>query len=207
MSKNLILGVNKKQLKISKEEKFNLDKKEKKCNFCGINTEKYGHYLNKNGEWNNACSLCYYSENLDELIAMDKGSIVFINEISQVEIFGLMRMIWYIKELYKNSKNNDHLEEVYDSLLILEESLIDRAGHAENLFSTGASNVNILVDFLHSTNIEDSKTKIPLKYLRWIPNENVFREEIEYWNKIDYKKYHPNNFKSIIKQMEKRKNG
>ena len=117
-------------------------------------------------------------------------------------------MIWFVKELYNNSKNNDHLEEIYDSVSILEEAIKDRTEVAETLFSNGASDVNILVNYLYSQNEENiEKNHLPLKYLRWIPNHNVFKDEIEYWNKTDLKKYHPKNFKAIIKQMEKKNNG
>jgi hypothetical protein len=209
MKNNLMIGVNKSQKIITNKEKNIVDKKDlKKCHFCGVNINKYFHYHYKNEIWTKSCSLCYYSENLDDLIAMNKGFLVFIHEIDQVEIFNLLRMIWLVRELYNNSKNNDHLEEIFDSISILEESIEDRKEVAETLFSNGASDVNIVVNYLHSQNEEDSSNNdLPLKYLRWIPNPNVFKEEIEYWNKTDFKKYHPKNFKAIIKQMEKKNNG
>lgn len=209
MKNKLMIGVDRHKKIITEQEKKIVDKNDtKKCHFCGINTNKHSHYHYKNDKWVKSCSFCYYNEHLDNLVAMNKGFIVFIHEIEQVELFNELRMIWLIKELYNNSKNNDHLEEIYDSISILEEAINDRKEVAETLFSNGSSDVNILVNYLHSQSKEDySKNNIPLNYLRWVPNPNVFKEEIEYWNKTDLKKYHPKNFKAIIKQMEKKNNG
>lgn len=209
MKNKLILNVDRLKKEITEKEQKEADKKSnKKCTFCGININKYSHYHYKNDIWQKSCSLCYYNEHLDNLIAMNKGTIAFIPEIEQEELFNLIRMIWFVKELYNNSKNNDHLEEIYDSVSILEEAINDRTEVAETLFSNGSSDVNILVNYLHSQKPETvEKSHLPLKYLRWIPNHNVFKDEIEYWNKTDLKKYHPKNFKAIIKQMEKKNNG
>jgi hypothetical protein len=209
MNRKLMINVDRFKKEITEKEKNIVDKtNNNKCAFCGINTNKYSHYHYKNDTWHNSCSLCYYSENLDNLIALNKGKIAFIPEIDQEELFNLLRMIWFVKELYNNSKNNDHLEEIYDSVSILDEAIKDRTEVAETLFSNGASDVNILVNYLHSQKKEIiDKNHLPLKYLRWIPNENIFKDEIEYWNKKDLKKYHPKNFKAIIKQMEKKNNG
>jgi hypothetical protein len=196
-------------INVDKDNKIIDDKSKKslinsiKCNFCGISTtiKKHNHF--KNDGWFNSCSLCYYTENLDKLISMNKGDLIFLPEISQVELFGILRMCWQISYLQNINKNDPHLEEVYDSIMILEEALEERKEHAETLFANGASNVNIMVDFLHSTELENKEKA--LKYLRWLPNKNNFIEEIEFWSKEDLKKFNPNNFKKIIQHMEKQK--
>lgn len=204
--KGLMIGVKKNTQKISEKEIKSI-KNTDNCNFCGISTKKTNHYHLKAGTWYNSCSLCYYTENLDTLISMNKGDLIFLPEISQVELFGILRMIWFIEYLHDKNKNDPHLEEVYDSIELLRDAIEERKEHAETLFANGSSNINIMVDYLHSTDIEEEEQKKSLKYLRWLPNKNVFLEEIENWSKEDLKKFHPKNFKDVIRHMEKRKNG
>ncbi len=204
--KDLVIGVKTYSNKISDKENKKLNNK--KCNFCGISTEnnKYSHL--KNEEWFNSCSLCYYTEHLDSLVSMNKGDLIFLPEISQVELFGILRMIWFVEYLYNKNKNDPHLEEVFDSIKILEEYIEERKDLAETLFANGSSNVNIMVDYLHANqNISSQDKNKALKYLRWLPNKTVFIEEVENWSKEDLKKFHPKNFKKIIQHMEKQKNG
>jgi hypothetical protein len=202
---NLIIGVDKKQKKITEKE-IKILKNEEKCQFCSIDISHSSHFHFKEEVWYKSCSLCYYTEHLDKLIAQKKGDLIFMPEISQIELFGLMRMIWNISDLYQKNKNDDHLEEVFDSIKFLEENIIDRKEHAETLFASGVSNVDLIVDYLHSAN-DNPNFKKPLKYLRWLPNKDLFLEDIEHWAKNDLKKYNPKNFKNLIRHMEKKKNG
>lgn len=202
--KSLTIGVDKEQRKITEKEKKDLDK-ENNCSFCGIDIShsSYYHYKEK---WHKSCSLCYYTEHLDKLIAMKKGDLIFMPEISQVELFGIMRVIWYISDIYYNNKQDEHLEEVYDSVMFLNENITDRKDHAETLFSNGVSSVNLIVDYLHEKTDHTDFDKA-LQYLRWLPNKDLFKEDIDHWNIKDLKKYNPKNFKSLIKHMENSKNG
>ena len=97
--KKLTIGVDKIQRIITEKEIKNL-KNQNTCSFCGIDISHASHFHFNNDQWNKSCSLCYYSENLDKLIAMNKGDLIFMPEISQVELFGLLRMIWNISDLY-----------------------------------------------------------------------------------------------------------
>jgi len=202
---NLIIGVKTHQNTISEKES-KLLKNENKCFFCGISTEHSSFEHFKADKWHNSCSLCYYTEHLDILIAQNKGFLIFMPEISQIELFGIMRMIWHISSLYKEDKNDNHLEEVYDSIKFLEETIFDRREHAETLFANGCSSVDLIVDFLHANKQLEGFSKA-LKYLRWLPNKNIFADDIEYWGNNDLKKYNPKNFKNLIKHMESKKNG
>ena len=107
MNKKLMLNVYRSKKEITEKEKKQVDSKSnKKCAFCGININKYSHYHYKNNAWHKSCSLCYYNEHLDNLIALNKGTIAFIPEIDQEELFNLIRMIWFFELLYNSFTNH-----------------------------------------------------------------------------------------------------
>jgi len=209
MKENIFIDVSRFKPEITEKEKTELDNKNiKECPFCGINIEKHSHYHFKNNKWYKSCSYCYYSENIDNLIAMNKGDFIFLNDISQTDLFNILRHIYYLDYLQKNknSKENkqikvdEHIEEIYDSFLLIKDSLSDRKEYAANLICPSANDINIVTDYLSVCSKEEyDNAKHTLKYLRWLPNEDVFKEEILWWieNNFD-NKFHPKNYKSII---------
>ncbi len=195
--KELILSINKN----SELLKSITEKKSKKCDFCNIPTEKYSHTHIKDGDIHTSCSLCFYSEHLDELKTLKNGSIIMMPELTQVELFSLLRMIWYMESLEEDSKD-DRYEEIFDSVRNINGLIKERIEFSTYYYTEGVDNVNVLINFLHSIDEEKYlKRNIGLKNLLWLPDKEPFQKEIKYWIDAEYNKYHPKYFKKIISEI------
>lgn len=182
-------------------------KKEKKCSFCGISIEKYSHSHFKDEEYYSSCSLCYYVEHLDELRTLKNGSIIMMPEITQVELFSILRMIWFIEQL-ENDAKDDRYEEIFDSTRNIYGLIKERVEFSSHYYTGSIENVNVLINFLYSLDDEKYyKRDIGLKNLLWLPDKSYFEKEIKYWIDVEYNKYHPKNFKKIINELIKFKKG
>ena len=140
--KELILSINKN----SELLKSITEKKSKKCDFCNIPTEKYSHTHIKDGDIHTSCSLCFYSEHLDELKTLKNGSIIMMPELTQVELFSLLRMIWYMESLEEDSKD-DRYEEIFDSVRNINGLIKERIEFSTYYYTEGVDNVNVLINF------------------------------------------------------------
>lgn len=217
MKDNILIDVSRFKPVITDKEKKDIDnKKIDQCPFCGVNIEKHYHYHFKNEKWYKSCSFCYYSENIDKLIAMNKGDFIFLNDMSQVDLFNTLRQIYFVEYLHKsqnsrenkNTKVDEHLEEIYDSFLLLKDSLSDRKEYAANLICPSANDINIVTDYLSvCTKQEYEDSKLTLKYLRWLPNQEIFREEIQWWIEKNFNdNCHPKDYKKIILDLGNKNN-
>jgi hypothetical protein len=203
--KDLILSINRNNT--NKGILNSPTKKEKKCNFCGITIEKYSHFHLKDGINYSSCSLCYYVEHLDELKTLKNGSIIMMPELTQVELFSILRMIWFIEQLELDSKD-DRYEEIFDSTRNIHGLIKERIEFSSHYYTGSIENVNTLINFLHS--LDDNKYEkrhIGLKNLLWLPDKSYFLSEIKYWVDVEYHTYHPKNFKKIINEIIKYKKG
>ena len=201
--KELILSINKN----SEVLKSINEKKSKHCDFCNIPTEKYSHTHSKDGEVYTSCSLCFYAEHLDELKTLKNGSIIMMPELTQVELFSLLRMIWYMESLEDDSKD-DRYEEIFDSVRNINGLIRERIEFSTYYYTEGVDNVNVLINFLHSIDEEKYLQRdIGLKNLLWLPDKEPFQKEIQYWIDAEYNKYHPKYFKKIISEIINFKKG
>lgn len=211
MKENISIDVSRFKPYITEKEKNDVDsKKNDQCPFCGVNIEEHSHYHYKNEKWYKSCSFCYYAENIDKLVAMNKGDFIFLNDISQVDLFNILRQIYLLEYIHKNQKNkiDEHIEEIYDSFLLIKDSLNDRIEYASNLICPSANDINIVTDYLSVCSEEEYKnSKITLKYLRWLPNKEIFKNEIEFWIEKNFKNNcHPKDYKKIILEIGNLKN-
>lgn len=214
MKENISIDVSRFKPQINEKEKKELDNKNiTECPFCGVNIKNYSHYHFKNDKWYKSCSFCYYTENIDKLIAMNKGDFIFLNEMSQVDLFNILRHIYFLDYLYKNKNSKDnkideHIEEIYDSYLLIQDSLSDRKEYAANLMCPSANDINIVTDYLSvCTKEEYDNSKHALKYLRWLPNQEIFKEEILWWIENNFKENcHPKDYKKIILDIGRKNN-
>lgn len=195
------------ELVISVErEKKEIDKKrlallEKECNcyFCGIDitNDRNIHYRDKDQEHYASCSLCYYTEHIDKVIAINKGNMILMPEITQIELNNIIRMIWYLESITEDK----YLDKI-DSAINLYEQIKERANFVDNYYSEGANDVNIIINFLHNVKIEKYKKRnIGLYGLLWLPEKEIFSNQLEEWNRI-FSEYQPDNFIKIINQVK-----
>jgi hypothetical protein len=170
------------------------------CHFCKIDIKEFGKVLHRENEILSTCSMCYYTENLDSITSLKKGYNALIPELTQVKIFSLLRMSWYLDSLEDKIKNTKY-EEIIDSNDNFISLFYDRKDFASNYYAEGIENVDIVVNSLHQISEDDYlKREKGLLYIRWIPDKNIFKEEIDYWNKNVFNKYTPNKFKDLIKK-------
>jgi hypothetical protein len=200
--KNLSLSINRNNDHNSTEEiSAFMSKDLKKCAFCNISIGKHSHIHIKNKNLYKSCSLCYYAENLDELKTLDNGCIIMMPELNQVELFSLIRMIWFIEYLEKEAKDDQH-EELFDAVRNIESLIKERVEFTTYYYTSSIDNVNVLINFLYSINDDEYESRnVGLKNLLWLPNKKVFKDEIKYWIDSEYIKYQPKNFKKIINEI------
>lgn len=173
------------------------------CSFCNIKMGEYSKNIIKNNEAHEACSLCFYTENLDKITTIEKGTIILLPEISQVELFSILRMSWFIESI-EDKLINTKYEDIIDSNKNILMQLKERQDYAKTYYAQGIENLDILINFLHT--ISDEKYKLREKgllYLRWLPPKENFKDEIKFWNNNEFKKYNPKNFKTFIKNVSK----
>jgi hypothetical protein len=198
--KEIIYSVNRNKKTITEKE-IKILQKETKCFFCKIDIQKHGKTHGREDAVVRSCSMCYHFEHLDEFSNIDKGTNILLPELTQIELFGVIRMIWFMKSL-EESGNYVKYEETFDSINNLYQLIQDRRDFASSYYAQGVDNVEIMVNFLHG--IEDdaySQRKDGLSLLRWLPPENSFEQEKKYWESTEFKKYTPKNFKPLIKKV------
>lgn len=204
--KKLIFSVSRKKIKVT-DVMIKKVSDQKKCYFCGIDIQKFSHIHEREYECHKSCSMCYYVENLDKMKSLNKGSIILLPELSQIEVFSLVRMISFLSSL-ENKEGYDSFEEIFDANTNIKYLLDERKEFSSNYYANSIENVDTLGNFLNI--IDDdrySKREIGLKHLRWLPDMKFFKEEMEYWSLSEYSKYTPKNFKAIIKKVVSLKKG
>jgi hypothetical protein len=197
--KDIVLGVSRGVFIEDDKEKCKVSN----CQYCGFSLENIYH-VKVLGEKNTfCCDLCHYGENLDLISGIERGSIILLPEISQVELFGLIRMIWYIKTM----PENDEHEDVVDSAKNLEILLMDRREFATSYYAQGVDNVDIVINFLYTLDDDRyDRRGDGLKYLRWLPTVETMESIGANLSDPYYKKFTPKNFKKLISQYAQKLN-
>lgn len=202
----LKFSVNRNKMEILSSDTKRLEK-EKKCYFCGVNIEKHSHIHQQENNIVKSCSLCFYTEHLDSFNALDKGTIILMPELSQVELFSLVRMIWFLNKL-EEDPDNEKYEEIFDSANNMYNFIKNRSEFATTYYANNIDNLDMLTNFLYSIDDEKyNKRELGLKHLRWLPSKQSFDIEIDYWIEEEYKRYNPKNFKELIKKVVSIKKG
>ena len=175
--KDLFIGVNRDK-DISKFNKKQIRKCEKKkfCDFCGINIESDHNFHQKGSELYASCSICYYTENLDEIVAMKKGSIILMPEMTQVELNAMLRLIWY----YESIEEEDMIDKI-DTIGNLYSQIRERENFVESYYSEGASDIDIVINSLYNFKKERyEKRDVGMYGLLWMPEKDIFFQTSTY---------------------------
>lgn len=186
-------------------EKIKNSNHSENCYFCGIGIKHNPYVHIKDGKTYSSCSLCFHSENLDLITSLKKGDILFLTDISQIDLLCFIRLLWYIEYCHENASNKE-LKEQYDNLLAdafsIKTMLSQRVEYTDEYIAIGAHNVNYFSNFLSNIPIEDyEKRKLVTKYLRWIPDKDFFKNDLNHWFENDFKKY---NILEMIKNVRKK---
>ena len=202
--KKIILSITRDDLKIIPEKAKSklLAKYENKCASCSIDiNDSIAHYHTEANTTYPLCSLCYYPLHLERLTGKDPGKIIMFEELSQVELNSLVRAIYFVKH-YAGSN-----EEAADAVEIIETVLKERSEMADVYYASGVSNVDLIVQKLYGCSDDDySKRENGLYALRWMPNIDNFRRDMDFWAKNSFKKYTPDNWQKLILSVAKKTN-
>lgn len=194
---NLVLSVERDK-KVLDQKKLKLLDKKTHCDFCGIELFEDRNYHLKNDNYYLSCKMCYYVENLEKVISMDKGSIILMPEISQIELNNIVRIIWFLQSI----EDEKYIDKIDNAINLLEQ-IKERENFVESYYTEGANDVNIIINFLYNVKKEKyDKREIGFHGLLWLPPKSIFENEIISWNK-SLIKYHPANFEKIILELKK----
>lgn len=179
-----------------------LTKYKEKCASCSIDiNENIAHYHTEEKVTFPLCSLCYYPLHLERLTGKDPGKIIMFEELSQVELNSLVRAIYFIKT-HQNAN-----EEAADAVEIIETVLKERSEMADVYYASGVSNVDLIVQKLYGCSDDDyAKRENGLYALRWMPNMDNFKRDMEFWSNNSFTKYTPENWQKLILSVAKKTN-
>jgi hypothetical protein len=183
----------------SKNNMERLIKEQKSCcSVCGSNIDKHARMIPSLPEVGAVCSICYYSQCLNKISHIDKGKIMLMPYMSQTEINQIFRVMWYIEN------EQEEYQEEYELVNIVHE-LFNQASNMANIYySSGVSNVDLFIQLMFSLGEKEYNLRSTGCYgLRWIPNKNIFKEEISHWSDTDFKKYPIDDWKSILQDLSK----
>ena len=203
--RDLIISVSRDKKKISDFDPKVVKKIEKKekCDFCDTDIR---NDLNLHTDENNlyaSCSLCYYSEHLDKIVAMDKGRMILMPEINQQTLNNIIRFIWFLE-----SNEDERFYEKVETIIGLFEKIQDREQFAESYYTEGAQDVDIIINALHNFGLEKYRQRsIGFNSILWLPSKDFFKDKIKEWNASFEGKYSFENFEKIIEEAKERVNG
>lgn len=203
--RDLIIGVNRNKKDISEFDSKIISRvrKKGKCDFCdtdirndlNIHTDENSIYA--------SCSICYYCEHLDEIIAMDKGKIILMPEINQQTLNNIIRFIWFLE-----SVEDERYYEKVETIIGLHEKIQEREHFTESYYTEGAQDVDIIINALHNLSLEKYKKRnIGLDCLLWLPSKSFFKEKIKDWNALFESSYSFDNFEKLIEEAKSKVNG
>lgn len=198
--RNIILSVsrNKKKIEDFDKKKINSVKKREKCDFCSMDISNDLNLHTDSSELYASCSLCFYAEHIDRVVAMDKGSIVLLPEINQQTLNNLIRLIWF----YESNENEKYFDAM-DTLMALYEQIKERENFVQSYYADGANDPDVLINTLHNLKLETyNKREIGLHGLLWLPNKDFFEDKIKDWNAFYGQEFGFDNFKSIIEAIK-----
>lgn len=177
------------------------------CKFCGIDIKKHGRFHSEDGvNFVGLCSVCFYSQHLEAMPPQKSGQIVMLSNITQLELIHLSRFIEYIKKL-----DLDEYSEDIDSVSVIRYLLAEGENHAESYYTDGASDVELIAQMLSNQTDEVYEKRYEGLYnMRWLPNYEYFKEEIDYWFEVEMNSesspYHPSKWESMAQQIKEKIN-
>lgn len=158
------------------------------CKFCGFHSQKFMDSAPKDGNpyhlsnenMVTACTFCNLSLNTGAIGGNEKGLIIFLPQLSQAELN------WLVHACALSQKNGGRLSTVSTALYGELESL---ALKADSIWGEGISSPTSLTGVFYSLSTQHYKVRNQLFYgLRFLPNIDLFENEIDYWFETSYEK-------------------
>lgn len=178
------------------------------CKFCEIDIKEHAcfHYEENDNKFIGLCKVCYSSQHLESIPSNKAGKIIMISNVSQLDIIHLSRTIEYIKKL-----DMDEFSDDIDSATMIRYLLEESENYAERYYGDGSSDVELVAQMLSNQNDEMYERRYEGLYnMRWLPDYNYFKEELDYWFKIEMESedsiYHPSKWESMAKQIKSKIN-
>lgn len=160
-----------------------------RCVFCGYSAPMGMQVINLDGNYNNnnldnmatACSLCSrsvfigsFQHQESEESKIDK--IIYLPEISQVQIHHLLRFLFTMMSDEKSEKK-DIAELIYSALR-------KRSKDLESIFGKRTSDARVFAQSVMDANLYNSKNMSEIrKFIRYLPVIDSFKQEITFWHK------------------------
>jgi hypothetical protein len=191
----LMLGISSYNPVIEKDAELSLIElasgKNATCDVCGVAINKdIRHSLYHKKMWFNSCSMCYYSENLDQIPHFLKGDIIYFPMMSQARLNAFMRALWSIKYMSNLDSENDDLNEMQHSFSELEGIMLGQREITESYFRS--SKPDVFSSMLNLLTPEEYKQRYKLlKSFRWMPSKKTFQDEMSFWTQESYNALHP----------------
>lgn len=155
-----------------------------RCDCCGIPTK--GVNVNplwiEDFGWKNACDLCFLTANLDQIPSIDKGVFIFCPKLTQQEVNVLCRLSWAVSFHLEKSKVEIEVREAADTLSIIMSRLTKGASDARSYFTPAINDVDSNVAYMNLMKDEEyAQRGLIYEHLRWMPDEEVFRESTRWY--------------------------
>lgn len=193
---DLLIGISIYTPEITDEDERMLDQRfsasnKKCCDVCGVSlSEDFRHSLYLEKRWFNACGMCYYTANLDQIDTVRTGSIIYFPYMSQARLNATLRAIWSIDYLRNIEPENQALEEMASSISSLNSSIIAQERLTEGYFSNSRTDVYVSLLGLLKKDEYQQRYKL-FRSFRWLPNEVSFKDEMAFWSQSEYSDLHP----------------
>jgi hypothetical protein len=199
----LLIGISTKTPRLKDEEAELLSRRfsssgNKCCDLCGVSlSEEFRHSLYLEKLWFNACSMCYYTANLDQLNTVRTGSIIYFPYMSQTRLNAILRGIWSIDYLRNFEPENQELAQMAGSISSLNNSIVAQEKLTEGYFSN--SRTDIYVSLMGLLKDDEYKQRYKLfRSFRWLPDQAAFKDEMAFWAQSEYSNLHPEKISSNI---------
>lgn len=187
------------------------------CKCCGFRAQKWQQVLHLNGNSRDfsdknvltTCIFCYQCFDLEQVVAMESGMLIWLPEISQAELNSLMRAVHISRRAQGNM--NKLAAKVLDLLYARGEEAKRRLGT-----NSPEALAIVLRDFLASNEYQraqknmDGIRLLPLAK-RTIANPdpniggttNEFVQILNYWHSQVYHNIPPQNWTALFQKMDK----
>lgn len=173
-----------------------------KCKFCNTDINKFWkvHALSDTDHIA-LCTICYKSQHLEELDSEKDGSIIMIKDLNQIELIDLSRTIELVKRL-----DVEKFSEDIDLSIVIRSLLEEGANNSDLYYAAESSDISLISQILTNLTDEDyEKRSDGLYTMKWLPNYDSFKDEIDYlYDKImkdEKSKYHPSKWESMFQKF------
>ena len=204
----VILSVTRKFIDNPSEREINsiIASQNGKCAFCEIDIQKHAKiHAEEEGEFVALCSICNGSQHIESLNGETDGVIIMLSDLTQVELISLSRTIEFLKRLDPEEYSED-----IDSAIVIKILIEEGANSAERYFGEGSSDIELIAQALINQDDESYANREEGLYtMKWLPNYDSFKEEIDYWfgllMKDESSPYHPLKWEGMMQEMKKKK--